>query len=48
MLGAGFEYMFTPAFGMRAEYEFYNSIGNEQTTGKTNIQVLSINGLLRF
>ena len=48
VLGAGFEYMFTPAFGMRAEYEFYNSIGNDQTTGKTNIQVLSINGLMRF
>jgi OOP family OmpA-OmpF porin len=48
VIGAGFEYMFTPAFGMRAEYEFYNSIGDEQTTGKTNIQVISINGLLRF
>ena len=33
---------------MSAEYEFYNTIGNENTTGRTNIQVISINGLMRF
>jgi OmpA-OmpF porin, OOP family len=46
--GAGFEYMFTQTFGMRAEYEFYNSIGKESTTGETHIHVMSLSGLLRF
>jgi OOP family OmpA-OmpF porin len=48
MLGAGFEYMFTDAFGMRAEYEVYNSVGKSETTGSTNIRVMSVEGLLRF
>jgi OOP family OmpA-OmpF porin len=46
--GIGFEYMFTDAFGMRAEYEIYNRIGKEETTGATHIHVMSVNGLLRF
>lgn len=48
MFGGGFQYMFTDAFGMRAEYEIYNSVGKDETTGSTHIHVMSLNGLLRF
>ena len=36
------------SFGMRAEYEIYQNVGNDSTTSETNINVLSVSGLLRF
>jgi len=48
MWGGGFQYMITDAFGMRAEYEYYNSMGDAATTGATHIKVISIEGLLKF
>jgi OmpA-OmpF porin, OOP family len=48
LYGAGFEYMFNDSFGMRAEYEIYENVGNGDTTGETHIHMFSVNGLLRF
>jgi len=48
MYGAGFEYMFSNSFGMRAEYEIYENMGNDNTTGETQIHMFSVSGLLRF
>ena len=48
MFGAGFEYMFSNSFGMRAEYEIYENMGDDNTTGETHIQMISVSGLLRF
>jgi OOP family OmpA-OmpF porin len=48
MYGAGFEYMFGNSFGIRAEYEIYENIGDDTTTGESHIHMISVSGLLRF
>jgi len=48
MYGAGFEYMFSNSFGMRAEYEIYENMGDDNTTGETHIHMISVSGLMRF
>lgn len=48
MYGAGLEYMFSNSFGMRAEYEIYENIGDDNTTGESHIHMFSVSGLLRF
>jgi OmpA-OmpF porin, OOP family len=48
MWGGGFQYMITDAFGMRAEYEYYNSVGDNATTSASHIKVISLEGLLKF
>ena len=46
--GLGVEYMFNTAFGVRAEWERFANIGDNATTGQTNIDLYSVSGLLRF
>jgi OmpA-OmpF porin, OOP family len=46
--GAGVEYMFTDSFGVRAEFERFVTVGDDATTGQTNINVWTVSGLLRF
>jgi OOP family OmpA-OmpF porin len=46
--GLGFEYMFTDSFGTRFEFERFATIGNDASTGQTNINVWTVSGLLRF
>jgi OOP family OmpA-OmpF porin len=46
--GIGFEYMFTDTFGMRTEFERFVTVGDDATTGQTNINLLTVSGLLRF
>jgi len=41
-LGIGAKLNFTPNFGMRAEWEWYQDIGDPDTTGKDDINMLSI------
>jgi len=46
--GIGLEYMFTDHFGVRGEFERFLSVGNDTTTGATNIDVWTVSGLFRF
>jgi OOP family OmpA-OmpF porin len=46
--GIGLEYMFTDTFGVRGEFERFVTVGNDATTGQTNINVWTISGLARF
>ena len=46
--GAGLEYMFTDSVGVRGEFERYQNVGNDGTTGQTNINVWTVSGLFRF
>jgi OOP family OmpA-OmpF porin len=46
--GLGLEYMFTDHFGVRGEFERFLSVGNDATTGETNINVWTVSGLARF
>ena len=46
--GVGLEYMFTDWFGMRAEFERFVTVGDDATTGQTNINVWTVSGLVRF
>lgn len=41
-LGIGAKFNFTPNFGMRAEWEWYQDIGDPDTTGKDDINLLSL------
>jgi len=42
LLGIGAKYNFTPNFGVRAEWEWYQDVGKRETTGKSDINLLSI------
>jgi OmpA-OmpF porin, OOP family len=46
--GVGVEYMFTDWVGMRAEFERFVTVGDDATTGQTNINVWTVSGLVRF
>ena len=46
--GVGLEYMFTDTFGMRGEFERFVTVGDDATTGQTNINVWTVSGLVRF
>lgn len=47
-LGLGLKYDFTKQFGLRAEWEHFNNVGDGSTTGQTAIEVFSLSGQLRF
>ena len=47
-LGIGAQYAFTKQWAVRAEYEVYKNVGKEATTGKSDIDVLSIGAVYRF
>jgi OOP family OmpA-OmpF porin len=46
--GAGLQWMFTKNFGLRAEYEVYDSVGDEDTTGESDIHMYSLGVLFKF
>ena len=45
-LGVGWD--ITKNFGLRFEYQVYNDVGDEDTTGESNVNVLGANLLYRF
>lgn len=46
--GIGLEFMFTDMFGMRAEFERFVTVGDDASTGQTNINIWTVSGLVRF
>jgi OOP family OmpA-OmpF porin len=48
MLGLGVRFDFNKKFGLRADYEHYNNVGDGSTTGQSAISVWSLNGLFHF
>jgi OOP family OmpA-OmpF porin len=46
--GAGVEISLTPTSAIRAEYDFFSKVGDQDTTGKSDVSVLSVGFLLRF
>jgi OmpA-OmpF porin, OOP family len=46
--GLGLEYMFNDHFGVRGEFERFVTVGDDATTGQTNINVWTVSGLFRF
>ena len=46
--GVGAQFDFTPKFGVRAEWQMYPSVGDEDTTGQTDVDVLSASVYFRF
>jgi OOP family OmpA-OmpF porin len=46
--GAGVQYNFSPQFGVRAEYEVFQNVGDENTTGQGNIRMWSVGVVWRF
>jgi len=47
-LGAGFQYHFTKRLAARAEWQRYSDVGNDNTTGQSDIDVLSIGLVIKF
>lgn len=48
LFGAGIGYDFTPQFGVRAEFERYMDVGDTNTGGGGDVDVVSIGALVRF
>jgi hypothetical protein len=46
--GAGLQWMFAKNFGLRAEYEVYDNVGDEETTGESTIHMYSLGVLFKF
>ncbi len=46
--GAGLQYNFTENLGVRAEYEIFHDVGDENTTGKGDIRMWSVSLVYRF
>jgi OOP family OmpA-OmpF porin len=47
-LGLGAQYQFTPAFGARLEWERLRKVGDNDTTGKGDVDLFTLGLLLRF
>ena len=47
-VGAGVQYDFTPAFGLRAEWERYANVGKSTTSGELDVDLFSLGLLYRF
>lgn len=47
-LGVGIRYNLTEQFGVRAEYERYFGVGDEDTTGKSDVDAWSVGLVLHF
>jgi len=47
-LGIGAQYAFAKQWAVRAEYEVFKNVGKEATTGKSDIDVLSIGAVYKF
>jgi OmpA-OmpF porin, OOP family len=48
LLGAGAQIDLGKRFGIRAEYDYYNSVGDGSTIGQTAVAVWSLSGMFRF
>jgi OOP family OmpA-OmpF porin len=46
--GAGLQYNFTPNIGVRAEYEIFHDVGDENTVGKGDIRMWSVSVVYKF
>jgi OOP family OmpA-OmpF porin len=46
--GVGVAWQFTPKAALRVEYQQYNDLGDENTTGQGDISVIGANVLYRF
>lgn len=46
--GAGVQWMFGRNFGVRAEYEFFDAVGESDLTEESDIQVISVSALFKF
>jgi OOP family OmpA-OmpF porin len=46
--GLGVKYNFTKSFGVRAQYQRYKDVGNEDTTGKGDVDVISVGVVYKF
>ena len=46
--GVGVQYDFSNQFGLRAEWQQYSSLGDDNTTGKSDVDVMSVSALIRF
>ncbi len=46
--GAGIQYDFTPSFGLRGEFERFNGIGKDTSTGDSKLNQLTIGAVLKF
>ena len=47
-LGVGAQYEFTQKFGMRGEFERFNGIGNDATSGDSKVNQLTVGAVLKF
>jgi OOP family OmpA-OmpF porin len=47
-VGAGVQWMFGRNFGLRAEYELFDGIGDDSTTGESDIHVISAGIVFKF
>ena len=47
-IGAGAEFSTSPIGAVRIEYSFFSQVGEQSTTGKSDVTALSIGFLLRF
>jgi len=46
--GLGFQYNFTKRLAARAEWQRYSDVGNDNTTGNSDVDVLSIGLVIKF
>lgn len=44
----GVQYDFTNQFGVRAEWQTYSNVGDDNTTGQTDVEVIGVSALFRF
>lgn len=47
-LGLGFQYHLTQRLAARAQWQRYSDVGNDHTTGKSDVDVLSIGLVIKF
>ena len=48
MFGAGVNSGLTDQFALRAEFERFNNVGSETTTGESSVTILSVGGVIYF
>ncbi|MDB5809765.1 MAG: flagellar motor protein MotB [Betaproteobacteria bacterium] len=47
-MGAGVQYDFNPKFGMRAEFDRFNGIGKNTSSGDSKVNQVTVGGVLKF
>ena len=46
--GVGVGWNLSKNVALRAEYQQYNNVGDENTTGQSDVSVMGINGIFKF